>query len=71
MTLDFSNLTITRRAALVKEGWRFADGKPCEGGYRAARDGGGYRAAITPTPTPCVLVTPGTPGYHAEVAWKA
>jgi hypothetical protein len=69
--IDFSNLTIARRAALVAEGWVFADGKPCEGGYRAAREGGGYKATVISTPTPCVLVTPGTPNYHAEVAWKA
>jgi hypothetical protein len=68
---DFSNLTIARREALAKEGWRFADGKVCEGGYKAARDGGGYKTTVTPTPTSCIQVTLGTPGYHAEVAWKA
>jgi hypothetical protein len=68
---DFSNLTIARRAELAAQGWRFADGIPCaDGGYYAAHDGGGYRAAVTPTPTPCILVEKGTAGYHATVAWR-
>jgi hypothetical protein len=67
----FSNLTVARRGELVTEGWCFADGCPAKGGYYAARESGGYRRQITSTPTPVILVTEGTPSYHAEVAWKA
>jgi hypothetical protein len=42
-------------------------GKIAEGGYRAARVGGGYADEITPAEG-AVAITRGCPGYHAEVA---
>lgn len=68
--IEFLNLTIAKRATLVADGWRFADGIPAEGGYRAALEGGGYEMRITPAPGAC-LVEAGTPAYHATVAWRA
>lgn len=65
----FENLTIEKMTALVAEGYRFAEGRPANGGYQGAREGGGYVAKVTPTPTPCVTVVKGTPAYHGMVCW--
>lgn len=59
------------RIKMRKEGgWAYADGKPADGGYYAARDGGGYETTVTPTPSPTQLVERGTPAYHGTVAWR-
>lgn len=51
-------------------GWTYALGKPAEGGYYAAREGGGYAVAVTATGCAVQLVQRGCPGYHAMVAWR-
>ena len=59
--------TITEREEMRAEGWRVVGGVVAPGGYRPAREGGGYVATVTPAQV-VVPVARGTPGYHGEVA---
>jgi hypothetical protein len=59
--------TAAQRKALRESGLVIKQGKIAEGGYRAARVGGGYADEITPAEG-AVAITRGCPGYHAEVA---
>ena len=59
--------TITQRTEIRAEGWEIICGAVATGGYRPAREGGGYVAAVTPAQV-VVPVARGTPGCHGEVA---
>jgi hypothetical protein len=61
--------SVEQRAAIRASGWKISEGFPAPGGFRRAKDGGGYVTKVTPA-TEVVQITTGCPGYHADVAWR-